>query len=372
MNTCFYMEPITNTMEHIARVDDILSKIRSAQKVVIWGTALAAELALYLCQKNGVQPNYIVDSFSHPSNALWNDIPLIGQDTLFSMPPNYFVIIACHEKYGIRKKLLDLHIPCVQFQSTPLFHANYPEDIRPLMDQKRPDIEYVFQQLSDDKSKEIYLHAVNYRRNFSSKHITALAGLRDKTPYWGNDIVPFIQGDTIIDCGAYIGDTLDAFFTTPECRCNSYFALEPTPKYFSMIGKYVQDHGLQNQVHAFPIAAWNRCDELSFLDSAHMGNMVTTKGSIMVHADTIDHILSDHCGKVDFIKMDIEGSEVPALCGAKEVICRDHPILAICIYHRITDLWEIPLLIRSMYEGYRFYVRHYSKDVEETVLYALP
>lgn len=372
MEPRFFMEPIIDTMEHIALGEDGFSEMWTAHKVAIWGTARAAEFALCLCQKCGIRPAYIVDSFSHQPDALWNDIPLISQDTLLSLPRDYFVIVACHEKYGIREKLTSLNIPCAQIQSTPLYYINYPEDARSLMDQHQADIESVFQQLSDEQSKEVYLHAVNYRRNFAPEHLTALAQLYDRNQYFGNDVVPYIQGDTVIDCGAYTGDTLEAFYNSPDCRCHSYFALEPTPEYFSTIVNYVQGHGLQNQVHPLQSAVWDRCEKLSFLDSADTGNAVTAKGGITVHADTIDHILSNHRGKADFIKMDIEGSEVPALRGAKEVICRDHPVLAICIYHRVSDLWEIPLLIRSMYGDYRLYVRHHSKGIEETVLYALP
>lgn len=70
--------------------------------------------------------------------------------------------------------------------------------------------------------------------------------------------------------------------------------------------------------------------------------------------------------------MDIEGSEIPALCGARRIISKDHPVLAICIYHRIPDLWEPARIIQECYEGYRFYIRHYSDNAAETVLYAIP
>ena len=372
MEPRFFMEPIIDTMEHIALGEDGLSEMRTAHKVVIWGTARAAEFALSLCQKYGIRPAYIVDSFFHERDELWNGIPLIGQDILFSLPVDYFVIIACHEKYGIREKLTSRNIPCAQLQSEPLSLVEYPEDTRLLMDQKRADIESVFGQLSDKKSKEVYLHTVNCRRNFAPEHVTALEQLCNWNQYFGNDIVPYIQGDTVIDCGAYTGDTLETFLNAPNCRCQSYFALEPTPEYFSAIVNYVQDHKLQKQVRPLQIAVWDRCEDLSFLASADTGNAVAYKGGITVHADTIDHILSGHHGKVNFIKMDIEGSEVHALRGAKEVICRDHPVLAICIYHRVPDLWEIPLLILSMYGGYRLYVRHHSKGIGETVLYAIP
>lgn len=48
-----------------------------------------------------------------------------------------------------------------------------------------------------------------------------------------------------------------------------------------------------------------------------------------------------------FIKMDIEGSEVAALRGAEEILRTQKPQLAICVYHKTSDFWEIPSLIRE-------------------------
>lgn len=74
--------------------------------------------------------------------------------------------------------------------------------------------------------------------------------------------------------------------------------------------------------------------------------------------------------KVTFIKMDIEGSEIPALNGAKNIILRDKPKLAICIYHKPDDLWKIPLMLKDWVPEYRMHLRHYGRRYYGTVLYA--
>ena len=74
---------------------------------------------------------------------------------------------------------------------------------------------------------------------------------------------------------------------------------------------------------------------------------------------------------ITFIKMDIEGSEIPALRGAKEIIETQKPKLAICVYHKPEDIWEIPELILDYVPEYRLYLRHYSITYTETVLYAI-
>ena len=76
---------------------------------------------------------------------------------------------------------------------------------------------------------------------------------------------------------------------------------------------------------------------------------------------------------VTWIKMDIEGFEIPALLGAKHHIQKESPKLTICLYHIVSDLWEIPRLIDAMNPNYEYKIRHYHKEQNwETVLYAIP
>lgn len=82
-----------------------------------------------------------------------------------------------------------------------------------------------------------------------------------------------------------------------------------------------------------------------------------------------DFIPSDE--KITFIKMDIEGAEIDALNGCKNILQKYKPKLAICIYHKPDDLWEIPLLIKRLVPDYKIYVRHYSNYLWETVCYAV-
>lgn len=68
--------------------------------------------------------------------------------------------------------------------------------------------------------------------------------------------------------------------------------------------------------------------------------------------------------------MDIEGAELEALEGCRNIIAHDKPKLAICLYHKAEHLWEIPFYIHQLVPEYKFYIRHHSKDFCETVLYA--
>jgi hypothetical protein len=71
--------------------------------------------------------------------------------------------------------------------------------------------------------------------------------------------------------------------------------------------------------------------------------------------------------------MDIEGSELYALEGAREHIKKDMPCLAICVYHMPDDIRKIPQKIYDINQNYSLYIRQYNTWYDdETVLYAVP
>lgn len=99
------------------------------------------------------------------------------------------------------------------------------------------------------------------------------------------------------------------------------------------------------------------------------GARFSDAGDKAVEIDTIDHIANGNT--VGFIKMDIEGYEEEALLGGQKTIKRCKPVLAVCIYHKRSDVWRIPLKILELNDSYRFYLGHYTLDWGDTVLYAV-
>lgn len=72
------------------------------------------------------------------------------------------------------------------------------------------------------------------------------------------------------------------------------------------------------------------------------------------------------------IKMDIEAAERAAIMGAKNIIAKYKPTLAICVYHRVDDFFRIPDLILGICGDYKLYFRHYSTGLVESVMYFAP
>lgn len=91
-------------------------------------------------------------------------------------------------------------------------------------------------------------------------------------------------------------------------------------------------------------------------------------GEEKVRVYQLDSVIEE---PVTFIKMDIEGSEKEAILGARRIITEYKPKLAICIYHKVEDFWEIPLLIKALNPDYNIYIRNYEDRIDETICYAV-
>lgn len=85
-----------------------------------------------------------------------------------------------------------------------------------------------------------------------------------------------------------------------------------------------------------------------------------------------DFVKLKNCSKIDFIKMDIEGSEMSALQGALETIKKFKPKLAIAIYHSMEDFVNIPTWILDLNLDYEIFIGHYTIHSEETICFARP
>ena len=98
----------------------------------------------------------------------------------------------------------------------------------------------------------------------------------------------------------------------------------------------------------------------------------STHNIIDVDVITIDDYCKVNNIKPDFIKMDIEGAELPAIIGGLDTIKNNRPQMAISIYHCDSDFINIPKYLYQNLDGYTYKLGQYSPDINETVLYALP
>ena len=260
----------------------------------------------------------------------------------------------------------------------------------------------IYQKLQDEESRVIYTeffyhHFVaennwyfNYRAHYCNiLSITLQSRLKEKinisaiSPSMNgeeiNDIFFFgeqyfdlpalksIENEVFIDAGALQGDSIEGFLKFCNGQYKHIYSFEPEQKNYNILCENVKKWNVEN-VTLIPKGLYNRNCVLSFSEKSQR---IDENGNIKVPVTTLDDYL-DVSETVTFIKMDIEGAELEALFGAANIIKRCKPRLAICIYHKPTeDFINIPAYLLKLVPQYKFYVRHYSYSLGDTILYAV-
>jgi FkbM family methyltransferase len=225
----------------------------------------------------------------------------------------------------------------------------------------------------EKKSRELFDNILDYRRNSKLASLPNLELLESQ--YMPSDLPWVSTGSpiSIIDCGAFTGDTVRTFINKGVVFEN-YFAFEPDVDNYNLLQEFISRNNLTN-IFSLKLATWNENAILKFQKSGgnNSGAHLTSQSSNnleKVLAVKLDDLLSRH--KIDLIKMDIEGAEIESLKGLIEIITTYKPYLAISAYHKPSDLWEIPLFISEISKNYELYIRVYGEQTFDTVLYCIP
>lgn len=174
-------------------------------------------------------------------------------------------------------------------------------------------------------------------------------------------------GDHVIDGGAFTGDSA-CVFSKAVGPSGHVYTFDPVKNHLDIINANVSRQGYEN-VTVVPYGISDRSAEGAAvsLDQYNPGWRVAGTAAPLCRID--DLVIDGRIPRVDFLKLDIEGSEMEALRGSLSTIHRFRPKLAISIYHKPDDLFEIQNFLEDQNLGYKFYVDHYTFWDEEVVLY---
>jgi FkbM family methyltransferase len=178
------------------------------------------------------------------------------------------------------------------------------------------------------------------------------------------------KNEFFIDAGAWDGYTTKDFFQwSHDNGENRSILFEPNPIQYSICQDNLRKWNCSN-VKIINKGLWHKEETLRF-HKADMGSRISSDGEEIIETISLDEYLKNEEEPVTFIKMDIEGAELNALKGAEQTIKKYKPKLAICIYHKPEDIWEIPNILLDFVPNYKFYIRHYYFDDRDTILYAM-
>ncbi len=181
-------------------------------------------------------------------------------------------------------------------------------------------------------------------------------------------------GDYVIDAGTCLGDSALAF-SQAVGDSGRVFSFDPLPVHIELAQHNQWLNQFKNTLFLEQALGESTREKERVVSTDHTvspGLRVTERDNQFSFV-TLDDFMEKHSvPHLDFIKMDIEGSEMQALKGAHITLERFRPKLAISLYHNPVDFLVIPQFLRTCFPFYELYLDHYTIHEEETILYARP
>ncbi|HVA96930.1 MAG TPA: FkbM family methyltransferase [Candidatus Acidoferrales bacterium] len=138
------------------------------------------------------------------------------------------------------------------------------------------------------------------------------------------------KGDIVVDIGAHIGYyTLIAASIVGDK--GKVYAFEPDPSNFHLLKKNINVNGYTNVVTVNKAVSNKNGNKRLYLNDENRGDhRVFDSGdkrkSIAIAVVTLDDFFKDKKETIDFMKMDIQGSEVFAMKGARKIVDKSKKI----------------------------------------------
>lgn len=365
---------LTNSNIEIVRnmLEEALEKKVSAENrdVFIFGTGHAACLSAISYEREGIRPLAFIDNDTNKQGKSFLNFKVVSPEGASHYNVSSPLILINTLGAGIAEKIT------ASLKDSPLKTWETVNYDRYIFSKNSEKVMAVFDMLSDDFSKRTYAACIMARMGIDSLYRSFF------TPDQYFCLSEFLENRTgcFVDCGAYTGDTLDQYIRKRRGSLSAAYVFEPSHRnYMTMCARIEnlnRDWAFDDNVITPVEAGVGRTNSKLYLNEK-----VRVPSSCNFFTDNFVDVMGEQTPivsidsyfeniKVSFIKADIESYEREMLYGAQQVIKRDKPLLAVCVYHNATDMYEIAHMIKAFEPGYRLSIRHHSPCFVETVLYA--
>ncbi len=342
----------------------------SAAKLVLMGAGHLGRKVLSALRKRGIEALAFVDHSSTLQGTQVDGLQVLSPADgakRFGTEATFIVTIFRGTGDGgmaARERLLH-SLGCRQVTNFLTVAWRYPAELLPHYGAALPstilsaaaEIAEVGAAWQDELSREVFLAQLLWRLRADFGGLSAPSAFQ----YFPPDLLSPRTDEAFVDGGAYDGDTLRVLGP----RFDKAWAIEPDPTNVARLRAQGDP-----RVTVLECALGSLPGEANFAANQGVGSALSAMGSSKVSVETLDRLFERE--KPTFIKLDIEGAEQAALEGARSMLSRHQPTLAVCTYHRPDDLWKIPGFLRKVLPQHRLSLRAHENDGFELVAYAIP
>jgi FkbM family methyltransferase len=350
------------------------------QLYALYGAGQLGRMVLAKLREVGVNPVAFADDTANKQGGTIDGLPVLSpQDAAEKFGKRLvFVVTILNPQLNFltaRQRLSELSDePVLSFLHLAW---SYPETFLPYCQFEPPqvalgkaaDIRRAFQLLADEESRRQFVAHLRFRLRLDHQALPSCV----PDNYFPPGVLPALPPDVdFIDCGAYDGDTIRAFLAHQRGRFGQIYAFEPDAHNCARLRSYVASLGIERErIHVFNAGVGDRRAKLPFDQAGNMSSSFRSAGSEEVNVLPIDDVVQE-TGAAVYLKFDVEGAEWEALRGCAKLLEHARPLMAISLYHRPDDLWQLPLYVDSLALGYHSLIRTQGEDGMDVIGYFVP
>ena len=336
------------------------------KKIYIWGASIGGNQAFICLQKNGIQVEAFCDNDKQKQEMLCNGKSVIPPELLKKeWGDDAVIIIASYAYEDIYRQIQKIGIECKVYIYL-LYDPCHLKAGKQFSEEEKEAIRALYsREPYTDRLIELILEG-GLLNTDGFGDIMQYLGYGGLDRYYYDDVAKTIINTkvslTLLDVGSYVGDSILQIKSVFHDQICKIYGFEPSHENCIEIKK----KNIENLVlYEFGLGNVNSClnftEKGPFFRASGKENGIPTQ---VYKLDDFDLYVEGKC----ILKIDIEGMEMACLEGAKEFICKHKPYIAVCVYHKENDIFDIPRYIKSLMPRYHFLLR----GGMHTVCYAFP
>lgn len=331
---------------------------RHSRPIVIYGAGKNGSAVFDICKLCGIEVAAFCDKFKI---GVYGDtcIPIISPFLLEDKYKDAIVIITVvNDDEQIRCELAKLKFAEQRIISVPAV-CNYLVNRQFFEQIYFEGYHWAYNFFKDKISRKIILNRIRF-------HLFGdlLLKTSDKPEYFD---LPLSKQEVFVQAGCYDGGTVEEFLSIGG---GEVYSFEADPKSYKISKSNLMEY---ENVKLIPLGLWSSETTLCFSvnDGGGSSFVIGNANTLSIEVTSLDLFFAHEPVVPTFIQLDVEGSELEALKGAENMIRKHKPKLAICVYHKPQDIYEIPQLLHEYNSNYKFYLQQCSDGLWDTVLYAI-
>jgi FkbM family methyltransferase len=228
------------------------------------------------------------------------------------------------------------------------------------------EADWLFNSLADDLSRRTFEEAIVLRKTGDVRQLRLPTPLDQYVPAG----VPIPRTSVrFVDGGAFDGDTIVQLINA-GVRFEAVAAFEPDRLNYAALVERTRNPLGNIAATLWPCGLDAVPRQVRFSADGLASSGIAEQGSEVIQTVAIDTALRGW--RPSYIKLDIEGAEADALRGMSATLQAARPAVAVCVYHKPADLWQLPRLVADLLPDADLFLRSHAWNGFDLVLYAIP